>query len=295
MYEAYRLLWHKTRRRALHYLRWAPMSGEVVACYAAMCNQQDPMFSRFPCDWRIAKATTEHFRDMITEKDTAYMSVLVGELLKKRPVLEKDFFMSCAPLGRSIRCRDFVVNATRFYRSWKKAPEDELFDCPFPPEIQAQGQALFPELLEFLLEWSLPRLEAIEEAFRARILSDEYCTNLCFSTLVKRTGTDLQLTPRYGPPLPILLPAVARLRIQRALEQYARSIADCPDNEEQREAVGEVLGETLYKILHHYRTILHAHDLSERAVMLDIYHHDMPKGPEAILGKYVSFARARKM
>ena len=28
--------------------------------------------------------------------------------------------------------------------------------------------------------------------------------------------------------------------------------------------------------------------------MLDIYYDDMPKGPEKILGKYVSFARSRK-
>jgi hypothetical protein len=101
------------------------------------------------------------------------------------------------------------------------------------------------------------------------------------------------VAPRHGPPLPQLLPAVARLRIQRELERYAQNIAGCAKNEEQHEAHGHVLGEALYEILHHYREILHAHNLSERAVILNIYHRDMLKGPEAILGKYVSFARSR--
>ncbi len=212
------------------------------------------------------------------------MTTLIGEVMKKSPALEKDFFEACAPLGRDIRCRDFALSATRFYRSWKKEPEDELMTCPFPPEIDA---------LEFLLHWSLPRMDAIEEAFRARILSDEHCANLCAYTLIKNFATRFQLAPRHGPPLPQLLPAVARLRIQRAVERYARDAAGCEKNKEQQEAHGALLGDALYEIVHHYREILRAHDLSERAVILDIYHHDMEKGPEAILGKYVSFAGSK--
>jgi hypothetical protein len=98
---------------------------------------------------------------------------------------------------------------------------------------------------------------------------------------------------RFGPPLPQLLPAVACLRIQRRIEEYWRNIASCRGNEEQIEAHGQILGEGIYEVLDRYREILRAHDLSKRAVILDIYYMDMPKGPEAILGKYVSFARGK--
>jgi hypothetical protein len=293
MYDVARLLWHKTRRRSLHEVRGAYMGADVADCYAAMCNQPEPSYSPVPCDWRIAKASAQNFRAMILDQDTIYMSVLIGEVLKESPALEKDFFEACAPLGRDTRCRDFVLSATRFYHSWKKEPDDELAVCPFPPAIDAQAQKLFPDLLKFLVQWSLPRMDAIEEAFRARILSDEYCVNLSVFSMIERCETSLKLTPRFGPPLPRLLPAVACLRIQREVERFARNMAGCPDNEEQRDACDQALDEALYEILHHYREILHAQGLSERAVILDIHHHDMPNGPEAILGKYVSFSRKR--
>jgi hypothetical protein len=65
-------------------------------------------------------------------------------------------------------------------------------------------------------------------------------------------------------------------------------------NREQQEAYGHVLSDALSAILHHYHNILRAHDLNEHQVKLDIYYHDMPKGPEKILGQYASLARNRK-
>jgi hypothetical protein len=231
---------------------------------------------------------------MIVKENTVYLSVLVGEVMRKSPALEKEFFEACAPLGRDVRCRDFVLDATRFYHSWKKSPDYELTQCPFPPEIETQADVLFPVVIKFLLDWSLPRMDAIETAFRERILPDKDCANLTVKTYIEKGEAAMKLMPRRGPPLPQLLPAVACLRIQRELEKYAQNLALCGKNREQQEAYGRVLADALHEILHHYHDILRAHDLTENMVMLDIYYQDMPKGPEKILGKYASFARPRK-
>ena len=291
MYIVCRVFWHKTRRRALRELRQHFARAGVVSQYAAMCGLPDPTFAPEPCDWKIANASAEHFREMILEENTGYMEILVGDILKENPELDKDFFAACAPLGRDARCRDFMLNATRIHRLWEAERENEMSFCPFTPELDAQARAFFPDVLEFLLEWSLPRFEAIEQAYRERILSDERCMNLCFYAMFKNLEPLFNRRVRYGPPLPQLLPAVACLRIQRHIEQYQQNIANCAGNAEQQEAYGDTLGTAIYEILDQYREILRAHDLTKRAVTLDIYYMDMPKGPEAILGKYASFAR----